>query len=346
MAMAAKHYSFPVVTGISARDPLSVRAARMHLYQQFINDLDSGGTKVSTQLSEVDISDPEDIWALLPAQGNDIQVHFGDSDFLARYRSYQQHLPEWRQQYPHLASVDMRYQDQVVLDMTKQASGESGQDAPPPPPTNTIQPQASTRQGSLRQNRPKRENQRADTTAMSQKSEDLLTVLDAGSSKVRVLVAELHEGALRYRAHSVVHAEGIRKGLISDLLPASRTFNQAATEAEQLANAVIASCVVGLGGTHVRGVNSQGGISLGNRLREITREDVRAAVDRARSVSLPADREILHLLPQQFILDEQPGIHDPIGMIGNRLEVNLHIATCSASARKASSPAPTKLASR
>jgi cell division protein FtsA len=167
---------------------------------------------------------------------------------------------------------------------------------------------------------------------MSQKDEDLLTVLDAGSSKIRVLVAELHEGALRYRAHSVVDAEGMRKGLISDLVPASRAFNRAATEAEQMANAVIGNCVVGLGGPHVRGVNSQGGISLGSRLREITREDVRAAVDRARSVSLPTDREILHLLPQQFILDEQPGIHDPIGMVGNRLEVNLHIATCSASA--------------
>ena len=166
---------------------------------------------------------------------------------------------------------------------------------------------------------------------MSQ-NEDLLTVLDAGSSKIRVLVAELHEGALRYRAHSVVDAAGMRKGLISDLLPASKAFNQAATEAERMANAVIASCVVGLGGPHVRGLNSQGGISLGSRLREITREDVRAAVDRARSVSLPADREIIHLLPQQFILDEQPGIHDPVGMVGNRLEVNLHISTCSASA--------------
>jgi cell division protein FtsA len=165
-----------------------------------------------------------------------------------------------------------------------------------------------------------------------QKGEELLTVLDAGSSRIRVLVAELHEGALRYRAHSVVNAEGMRKGLISDLQPASRAFNHAATEAEQMANAVIANCVVGLGGPHIRGVNSQGGISLGNRLREITREDVRAAVDRARSVSLPADREIIHLLPQQFILDEQPGIHDPVGMVGNRLEVNLHISTCSASA--------------
>jgi cell division protein FtsA len=167
---------------------------------------------------------------------------------------------------------------------------------------------------------------------MSQKSEDLLTVLDAGSSKVRVLVAELHEGALRYRAHSVVDAAGMRKGVISDLHPASRAFNQAATEAEEMAKAVIANCVVGLGGPHVRGVNSQGGVTLGNRLREITREDVRAAVDRARSVSLPADREIIHLLPQQFILDEQPGIHDPVGMVGSRLEVNLHISTCSASA--------------
>jgi cell division protein FtsQ len=126
VAMAAKHYSFPVVTGISAKDPLSVRAARMHLYQQFISDLDSGGTKVSTQLSEVDLSDPEDLWALLPAEGSDIQVHFGDSDFLARYRSYQQHLPEWRQQYPHLASVDMRYENQVVLDMNHEDSGQDG----------------------------------------------------------------------------------------------------------------------------------------------------------------------------------------------------------------------------
>jgi cell division protein FtsQ len=129
--MAAKHYSFPVVSGISAKDPLSVRAARMHLYQQFIDDLDSSGSKVSSQLSEVDISDPEDIWALLPAQGSDIQVHFGDSDFLARYRSYQQHLPEWRQQYPHLASVDMRYENQVVLDMTQQGTGEAGKEVNP-----------------------------------------------------------------------------------------------------------------------------------------------------------------------------------------------------------------------
>jgi cell division protein FtsA len=68
---------------------------------------------------------------------------------------------------------------------------------------------------------------------------------------------------------------------------------------------------------------------MGSRMREITREEVRAAVDRARSVALPPDREVLHLLPQEFILDDQTGIHDPVGMVGNKLEVNLHLSTCS-----------------
>lgn len=167
---------------------------------------------------------------------------------------------------------------------------------------------------------------------MTQKTDGLITVLDAGSSSTRVLVAELSEGALRYRGHGVAQSKGIRKGLIADLNPAAKSIIHAADQAEQSAHAVLAHCVVGIGGPHIRGVNSRGGISLGTRLREITREDVRAAVDRARSVSLPSEREVIHLLPQQFILDEQPGIHDPVGMVGNRLEVNLHISTCSASA--------------
>jgi cell division protein FtsA len=83
---------------------------------------------------------------------------------------------------------------------------------------------------------------------------------------------------------------------------------------------------------HIRGLNSTGGYELGNRMREITRDDVRTAVDRARAIDRPPDREILHLLHRQFILDDQPGIFDPVGMVGTKLEVELHIATCSASA--------------
>jgi cell division protein FtsA len=169
---------------------------------------------------------------------------------------------------------------------------------------------------------------------MSQKNDNLITVLDIGSAKTRVLIAELNDGALRYRGHGIVDAAGMRKGVIAELLPAADAINKAATLAEKRAEATIESCVITVGGPHARGVNSRGGISLGTRLREITREDVRAAVDRARSISLPQDREVIHLLPQQFILDDQAGIHDPVGMVGSRLEVNLHIATCAASAQQ------------
>src|ERR1700744_190924 len=164
---------------------------------------------------------------------------------------------------------------------------------------------------------------------MNQKQENLITVLDAGSAKSVVLVAELQDGVLRYRGHGVERSKGMRKGLIAELGPAAEAINGAALTAERVARAGIENAVVGIGGTHVRGVNSRGGISMGTRMREITREEVRAAGDRARSVALPADREILHLLPQEFILDDQPGIHDPVGMVGNRLEVNLHLSTCS-----------------
>ncbi len=169
---------------------------------------------------------------------------------------------------------------------------------------------------------------------MSQNADNLITVVDMGSSKTRVLIAELNDGALRYRGHGIVDAGGTRKGMIAELKPAVESINKAATLAEKRAEASVESCVVSVGGPHSKGVNSRGGISLGTRLREITREDVRAAVDRARTISIPNDREVIHLLPQQFILDEQPGIHDPVGMVGCRLEVNLHIATCSASAQQ------------
>ena len=164
---------------------------------------------------------------------------------------------------------------------------------------------------------------------MNAKMDNLITVLDAGSSKSCVLVAELIDGVLRYRGHGVEASKGMRRGVISDLGPAAQAINDAALTAEKSTKAPIETAVVGIGGPHVRGMNSQGGISMGSRMREITREEVRAAVDRARSVALPPDREVLHLLPQEFILDDQAGIHDPIGMVGNKLEVNLHLSTCS-----------------
>jgi cell division protein FtsA len=167
---------------------------------------------------------------------------------------------------------------------------------------------------------------------MNARLDNLITVLDAGSSKSCVLVAELVDGVLRYRGHGVEASKGMRRGVISDLAPAAAAINDAALTAERSTKAPIESAVVGIGGPHIKGMNSQGGISMGSRMKEITREDVRSAIDRARSIGLAPDREVLHLLPQQFILDDQGGIHDPVGMVGNRLEVCLHLSTCSGSA--------------
>src|SRR5450631_1605162 len=167
---------------------------------------------------------------------------------------------------------------------------------------------------------------------MSEKQDNLIVVLDIGSAWTRVLAADVNEGALRYRGHGKVESAGMRKGLISDLGPAAKVVKAASEQTERVARANIDECVVGVGGPHIRGLNTNGGFELGSRMREITRDDVRTAVERARAIALPPDREILHLLPRQFIVDDQPGIFDPVGMVGARLEVDLHIATCSGSA--------------
>jgi cell division protein FtsQ len=135
IARNAAHYSFPVLTGISAGDPLSTRAARMKIYLGFVAALDAAGENISHRLSEVDVSNPEDVKAILPdpasgganaASGADILVHFGEVKFLERYREYEQHLAEWRAQYPRLASVDLRYERQVVLEMQPGTAATAG----------------------------------------------------------------------------------------------------------------------------------------------------------------------------------------------------------------------------
>ena len=130
-AKASEHYSFPVVTGISAADALSTRAARMKIFERFTSELDGSGDHISQELSEVDLSNPEDVKALIPDHSAEILVHFGDDDFLDRYRRFKEHLSEWRTLYPKLSSVDMRYDRQVVLEMPP------GSNAPAGPSANT-----------------------------------------------------------------------------------------------------------------------------------------------------------------------------------------------------------------
>lgn len=160
--------------------------------------------------------------------------------------------------------------------------------------------------------------------------QNLLTVIDVGSAKTVVLVAEASDGTVRYRGHGVTESRGTRKGAIVDLEKASQAIHKVVVDAEKLADATIEHAIVTVGGPLTKGISSRGGVNLGTRPREITREDVRQAIDRARSVVLPADRELLHLLPQEYILDGQSSIRDPLGMTGMKLEVSIHMVTAGA----------------
>ena len=162
---------------------------------------------------------------------------------------------------------------------------------------------------------------------MGSQTENLLTVIDVGSAKTCVIVAEINEYALRYRGHGIIDSRGMRKGVIADLDKAVDSIKKAVEEAENVAQAPVEHAIVGIAGSHIRGVNSHGGISLGSRSREISRDDVRAAVEKARTIPLPDDHEPLHLLPQEFILDGQPGVHDPAGLMGKKVEVRVHVVT-------------------
>ncbi len=161
---------------------------------------------------------------------------------------------------------------------------------------------------------------------------NLLTAVDVGSAKTCVLVAEITDSGLRYRGHGLAESRGSRKGVIVDLEKAVNSIQKAVEQAEDIAGAPIEHALLGVAGAHIRGVNTHGGLSFGTRSREIARDEIRLAVEKARAIPLPADREILHLLPQEFILDEQTGVHDPMGMLATRLEVRVHMVTAGTTA--------------
>lgn len=167
---------------------------------------------------------------------------------------------------------------------------------------------------------------------MANQQGSFLTAIDVGSAKTCALVAEVTEYGLRYRGHGIADSRGSRKGVIVELDKAVSSIQKAVEAAEDMAGAAVEHAIIGVGGSNIKGVNSHGGISLGTRPREIGRDEIKQAVERARAIPLPQDREILHLLPQEFILDDQAGVHDPLGMMAARLEVRVHMVTAATSA--------------
>jgi cell division protein FtsQ len=108
-------YSFPVILGVNSGEPLSTRSARMKIYNQLVNELDSGGARYSQDLSEVDLSDPDDVKVLAADPAGEVLIHLGSSTFLERYKIYVAHVQEWRQQFDKLESVDLRYDRQIIV---------------------------------------------------------------------------------------------------------------------------------------------------------------------------------------------------------------------------------------
>ena len=164
------------------------------------------------------------------------------------------------------------------------------------------------------------------------KKDKYLVGLDIGSSKTCVLIAELADDQLKFLALGAAESKGLRKGSIVNLDATVSSIRRAVEEAEGVSGIPVESALIGVAGSHVRGLNSRGGVTLGNRPRDIEREDVRRAVDAARNISLPEDREVLHVLPHEFSVDSHNGIRDAIGMVGQRLEANVHVVTSSVTA--------------
>jgi len=164
------------------------------------------------------------------------------------------------------------------------------------------------------------------------RKERYLVGLDVGTSKVAALVGEIVDHQhIDVVGLGVAESRGIRRGVVVNLEAAVESIKKAIEDAEQMAGVEIDSVYLGLSGPHAKGFNSRGVVAVAGKNREINREDVRRAIEAAKAVTLPSGREILHVLPQDFVVDEQDGISDPVGMTGARLEVNVHIVTGASS---------------
>ena len=161
------------------------------------------------------------------------------------------------------------------------------------------------------------------------KTEDkYIVALDIGTSKVCALVAEISDrGQLEIIGKGTSPMKGTRRGNIINLDQAIDAVKKAVDEAEVMAGLQIDSVYAGISGDHIRSVNSRGVVSVMGKHKEIGREDIDRVIEASKSINVPSELELLHVIPRQFVVDGQDGIHDPIGMTATRLEANVHIVT-------------------
>lgn len=157
------------------------------------------------------------------------------------------------------------------------------------------------------------------------RDETVIVGLDVGTTKVCAIVGEVGDDGVTVRAVSSHPSSGLKKGVVIDIEATAATIKKTVDEAAEQAGVAIREVCVGISGSHIRSVNSFGAVGI--KGKEVTPDDVERAIDAASAVYVPLDREVLHVLPTDFILDGQDGIKDPVGMAGVRLEVKVYIVT-------------------
>jgi cell division protein FtsA len=159
--------------------------------------------------------------------------------------------------------------------------------------------------------------------------EQVLVGLDIGTTKICVVVGKAAENQVNIIGIGSHPSTGLRKGVVVNMDSTVNSIRKAVEEAELMAGIKIDSCLAGIGGAHIKSFNSNGVVAVKDR--EVRPDDIDRAIDAAKAVAIPADRELIHVIPQEFIVDDQDGIRDPVGITGVRLEVKVHIVTGSIS---------------
>ena len=157
------------------------------------------------------------------------------------------------------------------------------------------------------------------------KKEPVVVGLDIGTTKICTVVGEMVDDQVNIIGLGTYPSKGLRKGVVINIESTVQSIKKAVEEAELMAGCEITSVYAGIAGGHIKGINSHGVIAVKNR--EITASDVKRVIDAASAVAIPMDREVIHIIPQEFIVDDQDGIRDPVGMSGVRLEGRVHIVT-------------------
>jgi cell division protein FtsA len=163
----------------------------------------------------------------------------------------------------------------------------------------------------------------------------IITGIDIGTSRIRVIIAESEDGGEPvFLGYGSAPAEGLRRGVVVNMEKTVQALTAAVEEAEIMASERINSAVAGIAGDHIKSINSHGVIGVSRSDNEIGERDVNKAIEAASAIAIPADREIVHVLPQEYTIDEQSGIKNPLGMTGVRLEVEVHIVTAAVTSAK------------